>query len=47
MVSVMDNDPEIYIEYRDNWDKELCSVIQDYYQDNGLEVPKGWGLLRK
>jgi benzoyl-CoA reductase/2-hydroxyglutaryl-CoA dehydratase subunit BcrC/BadD/HgdB len=47
MVSVMDGDPEIYVEYRDNWDNELCSVIREYYGVNELEVPKGWGLLRK
>ena len=47
MISVMDGDPEIYVERRDNWDKELCSVIREYYEDNNLEIPKGWGLLRK
>ena len=47
MVGVEDNDPEIYVERRDNWDKELCSVIRDYYEVSGLEIPKGWGLLRK
>ena len=44
MVTVVDDDPEIYVEHRDNWDKELCSVIRNYYQDNGLDIPKGWGL---
>ena len=47
MISVEDSDPEIYVERRDNWDKELCSVIREYYEYNSLEIPKGWGLLRK
>ena len=47
MISVMDGDPEIYVERRDTWDKELCSVIREYYEVNNLEIPKGWGLLRK
>jgi genome maintenance exonuclease 1 len=36
-VIAVDNDsPQVFIEHRDNWDKELIKAIKDYNEKNGI-----------